>query len=581
MVQEIKKEAESGHMILLSSVFGPYAQDDVYGSRKVNPMELYHNQVTKVQGPFSIRMFHATFGLRILQANIDAPCTVLDFPSQERFVQELKNYQYTLVGISSIAVNIGKVKRMCELIRQYLPTAKIAVGGHITNIAGLSENIDADFIVRGEGIRWFREYLGQDVSKKVRHPLVYSAFGGRCMGMPLSHKPCETAAILIPSLGCPIGCNFCSTSAMFGGRGKSIVFYDTGEALYSVICGIEEKLRVQSFFVLDENFLLYKTRTLKLLDLMEKNSKSWSFMVFSSAQVLSSYTIDHLVRLGISWVWMGLEGKESRYAKLHGIDTKQLIKTMQNHGIRVLGSSIIGLENHDHGNIKEVIDWAVSHDTDFHQFMLYTPIPGTELYEEHKNDGSLLPLNECEYADIHGQYKFNFKHKRISGGRESDYLLRAFKEDFAVNGPSIARMINTLVQGWKMYKNHPDKRIRGRYMRECGKLSTAYAAAIWAFKKWYKYDKKMQDKMSNILKELYKEFGLKTRITAPIIGSIIHFSCKRDQAQLDKGKTLEPQTLYVKNKYAADLDQKNLYKDFTDFSIAKWVTFEPDGSVEY
>jgi hypothetical protein len=36
--------------ILLTSVFGPYAQDDEYGSRRINPMELYHNQVTRVQG---------------------------------------------------------------------------------------------------------------------------------------------------------------------------------------------------------------------------------------------------------------------------------------------------------------------------------------------------------------------------------------------------------------------------------------------------------------------------------------------------------------------------------------------------
>jgi len=27
--------------VLLSSVFGPYARDDEYGSRKINPMELH------------------------------------------------------------------------------------------------------------------------------------------------------------------------------------------------------------------------------------------------------------------------------------------------------------------------------------------------------------------------------------------------------------------------------------------------------------------------------------------------------------------------------------------------------------
>ncbi len=40
----------SSARILLSSVFGPYAQDDQFGSRAINPMELYHNQVTRAQG---------------------------------------------------------------------------------------------------------------------------------------------------------------------------------------------------------------------------------------------------------------------------------------------------------------------------------------------------------------------------------------------------------------------------------------------------------------------------------------------------------------------------------------------------
>src|SRR5664279_2354827 len=66
--------------ILLSSVFGPYAQDDEYGSRAMNPMELYHNQVTRTQGAFSLRMFHRSWGIMLIQANISAPCVVLDFP---------------------------------------------------------------------------------------------------------------------------------------------------------------------------------------------------------------------------------------------------------------------------------------------------------------------------------------------------------------------------------------------------------------------------------------------------------------------------------------------------------------------
>ena len=32
-----------------------------------------------------------------------------------------------------------------------------------------------------------------------------------------------------------MGCNFCTTSAFFGGKGKFLNFYDTGEELFEVM----------------------------------------------------------------------------------------------------------------------------------------------------------------------------------------------------------------------------------------------------------------------------------------------------------------------------------------------------------
>jgi hypothetical protein len=85
--------------VLLASVFGPYARDDEYGSRKINPMELYQNQVTRVQGGFSLRMFHRSFGLMMIQNNLDAPCTLLDFPTLEGFTAEITENSYDIIGI--------------------------------------------------------------------------------------------------------------------------------------------------------------------------------------------------------------------------------------------------------------------------------------------------------------------------------------------------------------------------------------------------------------------------------------------------------------------------------------------------
>ncbi len=53
-----------------------------YGSRAINPMELYHNQVTRAQGPYSLRIFHRSWGIMFIQVNIENPSTVLDFPTE-------------------------------------------------------------------------------------------------------------------------------------------------------------------------------------------------------------------------------------------------------------------------------------------------------------------------------------------------------------------------------------------------------------------------------------------------------------------------------------------------------------------
>ena len=535
--------------ILLASVFGPYAQDDAYGSRAMNPMELYQNQVTRAEGPFSLRMFHRSWGIMLIQANIAAPCTVLDFPTLDRFISELQSFAYDIVGISSILPNLEKVKKMCSLVREYLPRATMVVGGHIANAPDLRKRIEVDYIVRGEGVRWFRQFLGEDVTQPIRHPLISSAIGTRTMGLNVRNKGREVAATLIPSVGCPMGCNFCATSAMFGGKGKFINFYETGDELFGIMCGIEKHMGVRSFFVMDENFLLHRKRALRLLELIEEHGKSWSLYVFSSAHVVQSYHIEQLVRLGISWVWMGLEGKNSRYAKLQGIDTRALVRTLQAHGIRVLGSSIIGLEEHTPDNIDEVIEHAVSHASDFHQFMLYTPIPGTQLYAEHLANQTLLDPSEYQEGDVHGQFIFRHRHPHIKPGQEPEMIATAFKRDFEVNGPSVLRIARTILKGWQRYQHDPDRRVRTRFAWEARELVVTYPATLWAARRWFReLNPPLFKKLSVLLEEIQREIGVRAPLAAPLGGRLVLSKLRAEARRLREGCTCEPPTFYEMNE---------------------------------
>ncbi len=534
--------------VLLTSVFGPYAQDDEFGSRSINPMELYHNQVTRAQGAFSLRMFHRSWGIMMIQANITAPCTVLDFPTRSSLARELASNEYDIVGISSIIVNLGKVREMCRLIRKLSPRSVIVVGGHVAAIPKGEALIDADYIVRGEGIRWMREYLGEDPEAPIRHPEIVSGLQTRILGVRLPERKGATAATVIPSVGCPMGCNFCTTSSFFGGKGKFVNFFETGDELFDVMNHMEASLRVQTFFVMDENFLLHRERAMQLLQRMKKAGKSWGLAVFASANAIRKYTFQELVELGISWLWMGLESPRSHYSKLQGADTRQLTRELREHGIRVQGSTIIGLEHHTNENIAAEIDFAVEHCTDFHQFMLYTPVPGTPLYQEMSEQGRML--DDVSLADIHGQDKLNFRHAAISREDSKRFLDWAFWRDYQQNGPSLFRMCRTMLQGWRRYKDYPDARVRERFARESAKLSTTYNAALWAMEKHFqKVNRAGSEEIRALRHQVEKEFGAVALIASRLGGPVLWWTTWREQRRLAAGRTYEPPTFLERNRW--------------------------------
>lgn len=534
--------------VLLSSVFGPYAQDDEFGSRSINPMELYHNQVTRAQGPFSLRMFHRSWGIMMIQQNISAPCTVLDFPTREAFEKELRSNDYDVVGISSIIVNVRKVAEMCRIVRRLAPQAQIVVGGHVAAIPGIEGMVDADHIVKGEGISWMRSYLGDDPAAPVVHPPIVSGFDTRVLGMKIPRPDGAVAATIIPSVGCPLGCNFCTTSSFFGGKGKFLNFFDTGEELFAVMERMERELKCHSFFVMDENFLLHRKRAMDLLARMEAGNKAWELYVFSSANAIRKYTMDELVRLGVSWVWMGLESPKSQYAKLSGTDTQVMVRELQSNGIRVLGSTIVGLEHHTPENIAGEIEHAVAHNTDFHQFMLYTPVPGTPLYWEVKEEGRLL---DVDLADIHGQDRFNFVHPAISREQSKQFLDAAFVRDYERNGPSLARICRTTLEGWKRHRNHPDARVRRRYENELLTLRTAHCGLLWAMERHLRRENPaVATQVRALRKEILAECGgLAGRLTTALFGPIALYSARREARRLAQGVTYEPRTFIERRNW--------------------------------
>jgi hypothetical protein len=437
--------------ILLSGVFGPYGVDDEFG-RKENIMELYHNQVTKAQGPASFRFHHRSFGLYFIADNIDADVTILDFPSRKRFAREVEKGGYDMVGISFIMPNMDKAREMARVVREKAPHAEIILGGHGAAIEGVEQLIDCDHVVKGEGIRWMREHLGQDPDAPIRHPALPSAEWMSILGVPLLGP---ASSLLVPGVGCVNGCSFCSTSHFFGKRYTP--FVASGRALFDTACRVAEERGTDSFFVMDENFLKDRDRALDLLSEMEHHQRFFRFHLFSSAEAITAFGLDNLVRLGVDLVWIGFESRsrQSAFAKNHGIDAKRLVQNLRDRGIAVLASGILCMEHHTPENMQDDIDFLVGLEADFVQFMLLTPIPVTALYLDHQRRG-LLRM-DLPFQEWHGQKRLSFRHPAFSDDDTERWMNHAFRQDYEENSSSMFRMAETAVRGYEHLARMPER----------------------------------------------------------------------------------------------------------------------------
>ncbi len=537
--------------ILLTSVFGPFGVDDAYG-RKENILEVLHNQVTREQGVFSMRFHQETYGLYLLAENLCTAAAVLDFPSEARFIREIKK-GYDYVGISYIVVNFKKAQRMAQLVRRYAPHSKIILGGHGTSIENTESLVPHDYICRGEGVRFLRELLGEDVSAPIRHPIRYSSYNRYILGLPISNKMVPEG-IIMPGVGCVNGCSFCCTSHFF--QKEYIPFIETGRDLFDLCCRYEEEMGITDFFVLDENFFKSEQRARDLLALMEENNKAFSFNIFSSAETILKMGLDFIQRIGIDFVWIGVESRKEIFEKNRGVDFLKLIRDLRRQGVSMLVSGILFLEHHTKENIHEDIDFLVDLKSDFLQFMGLGASPPNELYRRFREEGRII--DEFPYEDWHGQRYIWFKHPHFKPEEAADYLKDAFRKDYLENGPSILRMAETMLMGAEATRDAGEEFMRQRHRHRLKNALDFYPAVdvLYANAPTPKARAYAQD-----VRDRYGKFFGKKTLKVRLISAAMRtaFFKEKLRARLVYNNLRQPPTKYTKYPVKKKLYEKKPY----------------------
>lgn len=440
---------------------------------------------TKGDDIFTILSHTHCFANHILAQNITTPSVLLEYPRWDDFTNEIDK-GYPIIGISAFPVHLQNVLEMCQYIRKRSPASKIMLGSYAGQAfqAAYDEETQkkyVDIVVQGEGVQFLREFLGEDTDRPIEQKLMPKAGGS----LPfVSQFPQGTVGFLVSGLGCIGGCDFCSTTALFGKKRVQLLtpenLVDSIESYYDNFPGVSQ------VFVVEEDHFRYPKYLSGIRDYWVQHPKVMEridWFAFGSIDHIGKFAQaegwDALLELGLGAIFIGVESKfagDHGYDKRDEIDAKMVFSKLHSMGIRTVGAWICGWDFHDHTNIHEDLNYFVSLYPTYQQLTRLSPFPGTPLWERLREEGR---VTEVPWEDVHfwsgAQKNVNLEAHETLNLTEYGYDLL-----YKTWGPSILRRLDVELNGYEHCRKSENPVIRRNkalfFKRQCSIFWTMLAA---------------------------------------------------------------------------------------------------------
>ena len=195
---------------------------------------------------------------------------------------------------------------------------------------------------------------------------------------------------IITARGCPYSCVFCKD----GYRSSKLRFHSV-DYIVDYLEYVARTFGFRRFIVLDDIFVFVETRMEEMVDKLEKRNLKFKFQCQAHTNVLKPKMMKTMHRLGIEWVYLGIESGNEEILKniKKGITiekAKEAVHLLKKHGFYVGGLYMIGNIGETRQTINDTIRFAFSLPTDRAWFSFAAPYPGTEFYELVEKYGEII-----------------------------------------------------------------------------------------------------------------------------------------------------------------------------------------------
>lgn len=194
--------------------------------------------------------------------------------------------------------------------------------------------------------------------------------------------------------GCPFDCEFCSVTAFSGRefRARPIDLF------------VEEfrSLPDRFAFIVDDNILSNRKVAEKLFDRMQGSGKWWGSQVTISIAD-NDALLKKMARAGCKSLFIGFESLDQenliqigkKFVRAHKNEDR--IKRIQDHGIGILGSFIVGLDGDDDSVFDKQYEFITRTRLEAFLISVLTPFPGTHLTRRMEAEGRILSKDWRKY----------------------------------------------------------------------------------------------------------------------------------------------------------------------------------------
>ncbi len=328
-----------------------------------------------------------------------------------------------IIGISSITSTAPRAFQIAKRFRS-MGVPIIMGGPHSTFLPEESLKY-ADYVVRGEGEETIVELIEHLESKSPLHdikglsykegnafihnpdrPLIQDLDSAPIPDLNIVHNWQKRTIIPIAtSRGCPFGCKFCSVIQMFGRKYRF-------KSIDRVIEEINEVTsRKAHIFFVDDNFAANKERTKTLLKRMiaEDIHIEWSAQVRTDV-ARDAELIDLMGKTGCFTVFVGFESINPKTLSLYNKHQKvddivECIKTFKKASIGIHGMFVLGGDTDDIETIRSTQKFAKRLGINSVQFLMLTPLPGTPVFDDLKQQGRIIHTDWAKYDAHHAVFE--------------------------------------------------------------------------------------------------------------------------------------------------------------------------------